>query len=238
MSTVAIPASASAPPPAPQAAASIAAGQGAAAGQTTASGQTRGAVRAGTADDQSGASASPGALPPSSTTTLTPQALALIDKLKARDTEVRQHEQAHLAAAGGLAVSGAAYTYQRGPNGVDYAVGGEVHIDTSPGRTPEETITRARTIQAAALAPADPSGPDRAVAAQAQQLEQQARAELAAAATQQATAGRTAAPTQRATAGRIEGAQAAPLQQPPSSESVRRAYEIGPLARPRLDVVA
>ncbi|HEU4845238.1 MAG TPA: putative metalloprotease CJM1_0395 family protein [Burkholderiaceae bacterium] len=219
MSTVAIPASASTPPPAPQAAASTA-------GQTAAGGQSRGAVHAGTAGDQAGAGASPAAPAPSSTTTLTPQALALIDKLKARDTEVRQHEQAHLAAAGGLAVSGAAYTYQRGPNGVDYAVGGEVHIDTSPGRTPEETITRARTIEAAALAPADPSGPDRAVAAQAQQLEQQARAELAAAATQQAAAGRS------------DGAQVAPPRQPPSSASVRRAYEIGPLAQPRLDVVA
>lgn len=110
---------------------------------------------------------------------LSPEALALIAKLKARDTEVRQHEQAHLAAAGGLAVSGASYVYQRGPDGVSYAVGGEVQIDTSPGRTPEETIARARTIAAAALAPADPSGADRAVAAQAQQLAQQALAEQA-----------------------------------------------------------
>ena len=115
----------------------------------------------------------------SATTQLSPEALALIDKLKARDTEVRQHEQAHMAAAGGLATSGASFTYQRGPNGVNYAVGGEVNIDTSPGATPEETIQRARTIQAAALAPAEPSGPDRAVAAQAQQMEAQARAELA-----------------------------------------------------------
>jgi hypothetical protein len=84
-----------------------------------------------------------------------------------------------MAAAGGLATSGASYTYQRGPNGVSYAIGGEVNIDTSPGATPEETIQRARTIQAAALAPAEPSGPDRAVAAQAQQMEAQARAELA-----------------------------------------------------------
>jgi len=116
---------------------------------------------------------------PSSTTQLSPEALALIDKLKARDLEVRQHELAHLAASGGLATSGASYTYQRGPNGVSYAIGGEVNIDTSPGATPEETIQRARTIQAAALAPAEPSGPDRAVAAQAQQMETQARAELA-----------------------------------------------------------
>jgi hypothetical protein len=116
---------------------------------------------------------------PSATTQLSAEALALIDQLKSRDLEVRQHEQAHMAAAGGLATSGASYTYQRGPNGVDYAIGGEVNIDTSPGATPEETIERARAVQAAALAPAEPSGADRAVAAQAQQMEMQARAELA-----------------------------------------------------------
>ncbi|MES2129742.1 MAG: putative metalloprotease CJM1_0395 family protein [Pseudomonadota bacterium] len=112
-------------------------------------------------------------------TGLSPAALALIDHLKARDLAVRQHEQAHLAVAGGLALSGASYTYQRGPNGVNYAIGGEVAIDTSPGATPQETIERAQRVAAAALAPADPSGPDRAIAAQARQLEQQARAELA-----------------------------------------------------------
>ncbi len=110
---------------------------------------------------------------------LPPAALVLIDQLKARDNAVRQHEQAHLAAASGLAISGASYTYQRGPNGVNYAVGGEVQIDTSPGRTPQETIARARTVAAAALAPADPSATDRAVAAQALQQEQQALTELA-----------------------------------------------------------
>lgn len=146
-----------------------------------------------------------------STTNLTPEALALVGQLKTRDTAVRQHEQAHLAAAGGLAVSGASYTYQRGPNGVDYAIGGEVHIDTSPGRTPEETIERAHTIQAAALAPADPSGADRSVAAQAQQLELQARAELAAAQDKSGAAD----------AGRV-----------------RRAYEAAPLVAPRLDTYA
>jgi hypothetical protein len=103
---------------------------------------------------------------------------AKIDQLKARDLQVRQHEQAHLAAAGSLATSGATYTYQRGPNGVNYAVGGEVNIDTSPGRTPEETISKARQIQAAALAPADPSGQDRSVAARAGQMAQQAQAEI------------------------------------------------------------
>ncbi len=114
-----------------------------------------------------------------STVTLSPEALAQIAKLKARDLEVRQHEAAHLAVAGGLVTSGPTYTYQKGPDGVNYAVGGEVGIDTSPGRTPEETIERARRVQAAALAPSEPSGPDLAVAAQAQQMEAQARSELA-----------------------------------------------------------
>ncbi len=114
-----------------------------------------------------------------SRTQLTDEQRVLVSKLKARDLEVRQHEAAHLAAAGGLATSGASYTYQKGPDGVDYAIGGEVGIDVSPGRTPQETIERARIVRAAALAPAEPSGPDLAVAAQAQQLELQAQAELA-----------------------------------------------------------
>lgn len=111
---------------------------------------------------------------------LSPEEKAQVEKLKARDREVRQHEQAHLAASGGLATSGANYTYQRGPDGVNYAVGGEVSINVSPGRTPEETLRRAQTIRAAALAPSDPSGADRAVAASAAKLEQEALAELAA----------------------------------------------------------
>jgi hypothetical protein len=109
-----------------------------------------------------------------------PEDQATIDKLKANDLKVRQHEQAHLAAAGSLATSGATYTYQRGPDGVNYAVGGEVNIDTSPGRTPEETIEKARQVLAAALAPADPSGQDRSVAARAAQMAQQAQAEISA----------------------------------------------------------
>jgi len=105
---------------------------------------------------------------------MTQEQLALIDKLKLRDQQVRQHEQAHMAAAGGLATSGASFTYQKGPNGVDYAIGGEVGIDISPGATPEETRSRAQRIRAAALAPADPSGPDLAIAAKAAQMERQA----------------------------------------------------------------
>lgn len=116
---------------------------------------------------------------PSATQALSAEDEAVLRKLQARDREVRQHEQAHLAASGGLATSGARFSYQRGPDGVDYAVGGEVSIDTAPGRTPEETLQRARQVRAAALAPAQPSGPDLAVAAQATRMALDAQTELA-----------------------------------------------------------
>lgn len=109
---------------------------------------------------------------------LSNEAQATLRQLQATDRRVRAHELAHLAASGGLATGAPSYTYQKGPDGVNYAVGGEVSIDTSPARTPEETIAKAATIIAAALAPADPSPQDRAVAAAASQLAQQARAEL------------------------------------------------------------
>lgn len=98
-------------------------------------------------------------------------------KLKARDQEVRQHEQAHISAAGGLATSAPSYTYQRGSDGQNYAIGGEVSIDVSPGRTPEETLRKAQTIERAALAPKDPSGPDRSIAVRARKMAQEAQAQ-------------------------------------------------------------
>ncbi len=107
-----------------------------------------------------------------------PRDQAEIRRLQARDREVRAHEQAHQAAGGSLVASAASFTYVTGPDGRRYATGGEVSVDTSPGRTPEETLRRAQQIRRAALAPAQPSGQDRSVAAQAQQMETQARQEL------------------------------------------------------------
>lgn len=103
-----------------------------------------------------------------------------LDAMQKRDQEVRAHEAAHLAAAGGIAKGGATYTYERGPDGQMYAVGGEVQIDTSaiPGN-PEATIRKAETIRRAALAPADPSAADQQAAASASQMAAKARAELA-----------------------------------------------------------
>lgn len=101
-------------------------------------------------------------------------------RLQDRDAEVRAHEMAHLAAAGGLATGGMQLTYQTGPDGRQYAVGGSVQIDTSKANTPEETIQKAQRIRAAALAPSDPSPQDLQVAARASQMEAEARAELSA----------------------------------------------------------
>ncbi len=107
-----------------------------------------------------------------------PAQQAELDKLKNRDREVRAHEQAHLAAAGGYVAGGANYSLQTGPDGHQYAVGGSVSLDASPvSGDPEATIQKAETIRRAALAPAEPSAQDRNVAAQALAMEAQARAE-------------------------------------------------------------
>ena len=103
--------------------------------------------------------------------------LELVERLKARDAEVRAHELAH-AAVGGRYAGAPTYTYQTGPDGRRYAVGGEVSIDVSKGRTPEETIEKARIIRAAANAPAEPSAQDRRVAAEAAQMSLDAQREL------------------------------------------------------------
>jgi len=108
---------------------------------------------------------------------LTPPEQAEVRRLQARDREVRSHEQAHVA-AGGPHAGGASYSYETGPDGKRYAVGGEVPIDASKASTPEATMQKARTIRKAALAPANPSATDRQVAAKATAMEEAARQEL------------------------------------------------------------
>ncbi len=106
------------------------------------------------------------------------QALEQIRELEQRDREVRSHEQAHISAGGSAVSGGARYEYTVGPDGKQYAVGGEVSIDTSPvPGNPEATIEKAQTVRRAALAPATPSSQDQKVAAQAAQMEAEARME-------------------------------------------------------------
>ncbi len=103
---------------------------------------------------------------------------AAVQELRKTDQEVRAHEAAHLAAAGGLA-RGVSFTYVTGPDGRQYAVGGEVSLDVSPEPgNPEATLRKAEQIRAAANAPANPSGQDRQVAAQAAQMSLVAQQEL------------------------------------------------------------
>jgi len=101
----------------------------------------------------------------------------LVLDLQSRDTEVRAHEAAHQS--GGAATGGASYTYQKGPDGRMYAIGGEVSISYKSGSTPQETIANADAVIAAALAPANPSGQDLAVASSANMMKIKAQQQLA-----------------------------------------------------------
>lgn len=119
---------------------------------------------------------SPGKPPPDSKRVEDPQIQAQIARLKQIEVKVKAHEAAHKAVGGNLA-SSASYSYTRGPDGRSYITGGEVQINMSDGKTPEETISRMQQVIRAALAPADPSGQDRAVAAQAASRMSQAQQE-------------------------------------------------------------
>lgn len=109
---------------------------------------------------------------------LTADELQMIRDLERRDRDVRSHEAAHQSAGAGL-VGGASYTFQSGPDGRRYAIGGEVSVDASaePG-DPAATIGKMQRVRAAALAPADPSGQDLAVASAAAQIMAAAQQEL------------------------------------------------------------
>lgn len=109
---------------------------------------------------------------------LTPEQEAMVDELAARDREVRRHEEAH-ARVGGQYAGQPSYTFQVGPDGKDYAIGGEVPIDIAPvAGDPEATIAKMAVVKRAALAPAEPSGQDRRVAAMADAQSLAAQAEL------------------------------------------------------------
>lgn len=108
---------------------------------------------------------------------LTDEQKTEVAQLRRRDAEVRAHEQAH-AAVGGAYAGAPRYEYEKGPDGQRYAVGGEVSIDTSPEKSPQETITKMEIVKRAALAPAEPSPQDRKVAALADQQRLEAQAQL------------------------------------------------------------
>jgi len=103
-----------------------------------------------------------------------------VESLKLRDQEVRAHEQAHKS-VGGQYAGAISLSYQAGPDGKRYAVGGEVPIDVSPiSGDPQATIAKMNTVKAAAAAPAQPSAQDQSVAAAAARILSEAQSELAA----------------------------------------------------------
>ncbi len=98
-----------------------------------------------------------------------------VEELKRIDAKVRAHESAHLAAGGQLVRGGANFKYTTGPDGKQYAISGEVQIDTSEvPDDPEATARKMQQVRRAALAPADPSAQDLAVAQAASLKEAQA----------------------------------------------------------------
>lgn len=110
---------------------------------------------------------------------LTNEEKRLVEQLKQTDSKVRRHEMAHIAAGGRYITSGAQFTYKRGPDGRNYAVKGEVGIDTSPiPGDPAATIQKMKQVKSSALAPANPSAQDRKVAAKASSLASKALSEL------------------------------------------------------------
>jgi len=102
-----------------------------------------------------------------------------LESLKRTDREVRAHEQAHVIAGGSLVRGAASFGYATGPDGKLYAVSGEVSIDSSPVQDdPRATISKMMRVIRAALAPAQPSGQDRAVASAATKTQVEAQQEL------------------------------------------------------------
>ncbi len=115
----------------------------------------------------------------SETSETNPQETRELERLKQTDREVRAHEQAHVIAGGSLVRGAASFGYATGSDGKLYAVSGEVSIDSSAvADDPGATISKMMRVVSAALAPAQPSGQDRAVASAATKTQVEAQQQL------------------------------------------------------------
>jgi SprA-related family len=152
-----------------------------------------------------------------------------VKELSKRDQDVHAHEAAHVAAGGQYVKGGATFSYQKGPDGKMYAVGGEVSIDTSPVKgDPQATIAKMEAIKRAALAPADPSGQDRSVASEASLEESKARQDQA-----------KASQLGHSNSGKeIKGSQSSGQSQKVSSYSEKGAFTPQPTQSPGINLVA
>ena len=101
---------------------------------------------------------------------------ALLDRLRARDSMVRGHENAHVTAAGGQASGPVQYTYQTGPDGRQYAIGGSVNIAVVSSPADDDQAARqADTARRAAEAGGQTSLRDMQVSMRAAELSTRAR---------------------------------------------------------------
>jgi hypothetical protein len=96
---------------------------------------------------------------------------ALLEKLRDRDALVRGHENSHILAAGGQVSGPVQYTYQTGPDGRQYAIGGSVNISvvSSPAND-EDAARQAETARRAATAGGEMSLRDMQVAMRATEI--------------------------------------------------------------------
>lgn len=103
---------------------------------------------------------------------------ATLRQLAARDRYVRIHEFRHAAALGAYA-GRIQYQFKIGPDGKAYAIGGYTEVNAMPAATTEQSLAKARILRAAAVAGGECSGGDLAIAAQAQDMERHALAQVA-----------------------------------------------------------
>jgi hypothetical protein len=102
-----------------------------------------------------------------------------LKRIQGKADKVVSHEGAHAMVGGTLMLGGPAFQYELGPDGEVYEASGQSRIDMSPlAGNPQATIFKMQHVKRAAMAPLNPSGADRVVASQADQIENQARNQL------------------------------------------------------------
>ncbi|MGB3750737.1 MAG: putative metalloprotease CJM1_0395 family protein [Arcobacteraceae bacterium] len=88
----------------------------------------------------------------------------VVEKFRKKDAEIRTHEQVH--ASIGNTTTPISYSYQQGPDGKMYAIGGSVRFDTSIPNDPKAASFKLDMLQKAAAGPAQMSGADGSIASQ------------------------------------------------------------------------
>lgn len=88
----------------------------------------------------------------------------VVEKFRSKDAEIRTHEQIH--ASIGHTTTPISYTYQQGPDGKMYAIGGSVRLDTSIPNDPKAAAFKLDMLQKAASGPTQMSAADGSIAQQ------------------------------------------------------------------------